>query len=84
MSMLFLNSWMVSSHIVRYDTITLQLFINSNDTREKFRLNFHSLSVSVSELFEHGLCIPARASILYNSFASLNLTSDILSKTKSH
>jgi hypothetical protein len=35
-SMLFLNSWRVSSHIVRYDmTSGLQLFKNSNDTREK-------------------------------------------------
>ena len=51
--MLFLNSWRVSSHIVRYDTIALQLFENSNDTREKLRLvNFHSLSVS--ELLQYG------------------------------
>ena len=33
-------------------TLTLQLFKNSNDTREKLRLNFHSLSVS--ELLEYG------------------------------
>ena len=51
-SMLCLNSWRVSSHIVRYDTIALQLFKNSNDTRGKLRLNLHSLSVS--ELLEYG------------------------------
>jgi hypothetical protein len=39
-------------HIVRYTTLTLQLVINSNDTREKLRLNFHSLSVNV--LLEYG------------------------------
>jgi hypothetical protein len=50
--MLFLNSWRVSSHIVRYDTSGLQLFKNSNDTREKLGLNLHSLSVS--ELLEYG------------------------------
>ena len=33
-------------------TLTLQLFKNSNDAREKLRLNFHSLSVS--ELLEYG------------------------------
>jgi hypothetical protein len=33
----------------------LQLFKNSNDTREKFRLNLHSMSVS--ELLEYGLYI---------------------------
>ena len=32
----------------------MQLFKNSNDTREKLRLNLHSLSVSVSELLEYG------------------------------
>ena len=32
----------------------LQLFKNSIDTREKLRLNLHSLSVSVSELLEYG------------------------------
>ena len=35
-------------------TLALLLFKNSNDTREKLRLNFHSLSVSVSELLEYG------------------------------
>ena len=34
--------------------LTLQLFKNSTDTREKLRLNLHSLSVSVSELLEYG------------------------------
>ena len=33
---------------------TLQQFKNSIDTQEKLRLNLHSLSVSVSELFEYG------------------------------
>ena len=33
-------------------TLALQLFKKSNDTREKLRLNFHSLSVS--ELLEYG------------------------------
>ena len=33
-------------------TLALQLFKNSNDTREKLRLNFHSLSVS--EFLEYG------------------------------
>jgi hypothetical protein len=33
-------------------TLALQAFENSNDTREKLRLNFHSLSVS--ELLEYG------------------------------
>ena len=42
--MLLLNSWRVSSHIVRYDT-NLQLFKNSTDTQEKLRFNLHSLSV---------------------------------------
>ena len=51
--MLFLNSWRLSSHIVRYDTnhpadsktaLTL--------VQEKLRLNLHSLSVS--ELLEYG------------------------------
>jgi hypothetical protein len=32
-------------------TLALQLFKNSNDTRGKLRLNFHSLSVS--ELLEY-------------------------------
>jgi hypothetical protein len=52
--MLFLNSWRVSSHRVRCQgmTLALQLFKKSNDTREKLRLNFHSLSVS--ELLECG------------------------------
>jgi hypothetical protein len=49
----FLNSWRVSSRIVRYDTIALQLFENSNDTGQKLRLNLHSESVSV-ELLEYG------------------------------
>jgi hypothetical protein len=35
-------------------TLTLQLFKNSNETREKLRLNFHSLSVRVSEVLEYG------------------------------
>ena len=35
-------------------TLALQLFKNSNDTRGKLRLNFHSSSVSVSELLEYG------------------------------
>jgi hypothetical protein len=35
-------------------TLALQLFKNSNDTRGKLRLNFHSLNVSVSELLEYG------------------------------
>jgi hypothetical protein len=35
-------------------TLALQLFKNSNDPQEKLRLNFHSLSVSVSELSEYG------------------------------
>jgi opacity protein-like surface antigen len=35
-------------------TLTPQLFKNSNDTREKLRLNFHSLSVNASELLEYG------------------------------
>jgi hypothetical protein len=43
--MLFLNSWRVSSHIVRYDT-NLQLFKNSTDTQEKLILNLHSLSAN--------------------------------------
>jgi hypothetical protein len=34
--------------------LTLQLFKNSIDTEEKLRLNFHSLSVSVSKLLEYG------------------------------
>ena len=51
-SMLFLSSWRVSSHIGKYDT-SLQLFKNSIDTQEKLRLNLHSLSVSVSELSEY-------------------------------
>ena len=50
--MLFLNSWRVSSHRVRYDTIALQLFKNSINTQEKLRLNLHSFSVS--ELLEYG------------------------------
>jgi hypothetical protein len=53
-SMLFLNSWRVSSHLVGVITLALQLFKNSIDTREKLRLNLHSLSVSVSELLEYG------------------------------
>jgi hypothetical protein len=34
--------------------LTLQLFKNSDDTREKLRLDLHSLSVSASELLEYG------------------------------
>ena len=55
-SVLFLNSWRVSGHIVSYDT-NPPAFKNSTDTQEKLRLNFHSLSVnvsvSVSELLEY-------------------------------
>jgi hypothetical protein len=51
-SMLFLNSWRVSSHIVQGTTLTLQLFKNNSGTQEKLRLNLHSLSVS--ELLEYG------------------------------
>ena len=50
--MLFLNSWMVSSRIVRYGT-DLQLFKNCTDAQGKLRLNLHSLTLSVSELLEH-------------------------------
>ena len=57
MSVLFLNSWRVSSHIVRYRYDTLQLFKNSIDTQGKLRLNFHSLSVS--ELLEYRRNPPA-------------------------
>ena len=59
-SMLFLNSWRVSSHIGKYDT-SLQLFKNSIDTQEKLRLNLHSLSVS--ELSEYG-----RKPSIFNNF----------------
>jgi hypothetical protein len=49
-SMLFLNSWRVSSHIVRYDTNPPAIQkTDSIDTQGKLRLNLHSLSVS--ELF---------------------------------
>jgi hypothetical protein len=51
-SLLFLNSWRVSSHIVRYDTVPLAIQKHCNGTREKLRLNLHSLSVSV--LLEYG------------------------------
>jgi hypothetical protein len=52
-SMLFLNSRRVSSHIVRYDTSppAIQKDKNNIDTWEKLRLNLHSLSVS--ELLEY-------------------------------
>jgi hypothetical protein len=53
--MLFLNSWRASSHIVRYDTNPQ----NGNDTREKLRLNLHSMSESMSELLEYGRNPPA-------------------------
>ena len=59
MSVLFLNSWRASSHIVRYDTNPSAI-----DTQEKLRLNFHSISVSVSELSEYG-----RQTHYLNSFA---------------
>ena len=36
-------------------TLALQLFKNNNDTREKLRLNFRSLSVS--ELLDYGRLI---------------------------
>jgi hypothetical protein len=53
-SMLFLNNWRVSSHIVRYDASppAIQKQQWHSDTQEKLRLNFHSLSLSVSELLE--------------------------------
>ena len=47
MSMLFLNSWMVSSHIVWYGTNP-----PATDTQGKLRLNL-SHSLSVSELLEY-------------------------------
>jgi hypothetical protein len=54
--MLFLNSWRVSSRIVR---LTLQLFKNSIDTQGKFRLNLHSLNVSeLSKYRRNKLSIP--------------------------
>ena len=34
--------------------LTIQLRKNGNDSHGKLRLNFHSLSVNVSELFEYG------------------------------
>ena len=46
-SMLFLNSWRVSRHIVRYHT-NHPAIQNSIDTQEKLRLNLHSFSVSVT------------------------------------
>ena len=49
--MLFLNSWRVSVVLYHVTTHTPG-FKNSIDTQEKLRLNFHSLSVSVSELLE--------------------------------
>jgi hypothetical protein len=54
--MLFLNSWRVSSHRVRYDTRPPAIQMNSINCQEKLRLNLHSLSVSVSvsELLEYG------------------------------
>jgi hypothetical protein len=58
--------------------LTLQLFKNSKDTREKLRLNFHSLSVS--ELLEYGrksLCCREHISWTYNS--SLLLRTDRIS-----
>ena len=55
--MLFLYSWRVSSHRVRYDT-SPPAIQNSINAQEKLRLNLHSLSVSVSvsvrELLEYG------------------------------
>ena len=45
------EEWRVSSHIVRYTTLTFQLFKNSTDTQGKLRLNLHSLSLS--ELLEY-------------------------------
>ena len=53
-SILFWNSWRVSSHIVRYDTSPPAIQKQQYDTREKLRFNLHSLSVSVSELLEYG------------------------------
>jgi hypothetical protein len=46
--------WIAGGGVVTEEgmAIALQLFKNSNDTREKLRLNFHSLSVS--ELSEYG------------------------------
>jgi hypothetical protein len=35
-------------------TLALQQSKTASDTREKLRLNFHSLSLSVSELLEYG------------------------------
>jgi hypothetical protein len=62
--MLFLNSWRVSSHIVRYDTgpPAIQKY---NDTREKLRLNFHSFSVSV--LLEYGRIRPDSTTAKFQS-----------------
>ena len=63
--MLFLNSWRVSSHIVRYSmTLPLQLFKNSVDTQEKLRLNLHSLSVS--ELLEYGRMLEMESAVRTN------------------
>jgi hypothetical protein len=53
-SMLFLNSWRVSSHIVRYDINAPAIQNQQIDNQEKLRLNLHSLSVSVSQLLEYG------------------------------
>jgi hypothetical protein len=47
----------IAGGLVSYFTmwlLTLQLFKNSIDTQEKFRLNLYSLSASVSELLEYG------------------------------
>jgi hypothetical protein len=46
----------IAGGLVSYLTmwlLTLQLFKNSIDTQERLRLNFHLLSVSVSELLEY-------------------------------
>jgi hypothetical protein len=47
-------------------TLALQLFKNSNDTREKLTLNFHSLSVS--ELLEYGRLSACLHGDKYNLF----------------
>jgi hypothetical protein len=50
---------------VQFDLLTHQLYKNSNDSREKLRLNFHSLSVSVSELSEYRRKCSLRLSSTY-------------------
>jgi hypothetical protein len=59
-SVLFLNSWRVSSHIVRYDTnpaVIQKQHENSTETQGKLRLNLHSLSVSENTGVSFLFCI---------------------------